>query len=49
MDASLTEPCQPLSLLVDGDAPTVFRWALLTVDAYADCASKHRRLVEATR
>ena len=49
MDVSLTEPCPSLSLLADGDGPTVFRWALLTVDAYRDCAGKHGKLVEAVR
>ncbi len=49
MDASLTEPCLPLSPLADGDSKTVLRWALGAVDAYTDCAARHGRLVEAVR
>ena len=49
LDASLTEPCPPLSLLADGTAGTVLRWALETVDAYNDCSTKHKKLVEATK
>lgn len=49
MDATLTEPCPPLSLLADGTGPVVFRWILASVDAYNDCALRHRKLVEATR
>ena len=49
LDASLLEPCPPLSLLADGDSKTVLRWMLVSADAYQDCASKHQRLVEAVR
>lgn len=49
VDSSLTELCPPLSLLSDGDSPTVFRWALTLVDSYNDCAAKHKKLVEATK
>ena len=47
--ASLTQPCPPLDLLTEGAGPTVLRWALATVDAYADCAARHQKLVEAVR
>lgn len=49
LDASLTEPCPPLSPLADGTGATVLRWILDSADAYNDCAGKHRRLVEAVR
>jgi hypothetical protein len=45
-DASLVEPCPPLSPLADGTGAAVLRWILGTVDAYTDCQSRHRRLVE---
>ena len=49
VDQSLIEPCPPLSPLADGDSKTVLRWSLATVDAYADCSSRHQRLVEAVK
>ena len=49
VDPSLTQECPPLSLLADGDGPTVFRWILATVDAYRDCADTKKHLVEAVR
>ena len=49
LDASLIEPCQKLSQPTDGTGGAILRWALATVDAYADCSARHRGLVEATR
>lgn len=49
VDPSLTEECPPLSLLADGNGPTVLRWILATVDAYNDCATSKKRLAEAVR
>lgn len=49
LDATLTAPCPPLDPLADGQAATVFRWALAAVDAYRDCADAKARLVEAVR
>ena len=46
---SLTAPCQPLPLLADGMAGTVLRWAMEAIEAYQDCAERHRALVEAVR
>ena len=49
LDASLVEPCPPLSPLADGTGAAVLRKLIEVGDAYADCSARHRRMVEATR
>lgn len=45
--ANLATPCQPVPELRDGQAGTVLRWGAQLVELYAECASRHRRLVQA--
>lgn len=44
---SLTRSCPPLGALKDGKAATVARALIDDAQAYDECASRHRRLVEA--
>lgn len=44
---SLRQPCQPLTTPADGTGAAVLRWSLSTVEAYRECADRHRALVEA--
>ena len=45
--ANLATPCQPLQHLNDGTGGAVLKWSLAAAKQYADCQSRHKRLVEA--
>ena len=45
--ANLATPCPSLPLVRDGQAGTVLRWGAQVIEQYAECQSRHRRLVEA--
>lgn len=44
---SLATPCPPLRPPGDGTGGVVLKWGIQIIEQYAECQSRHRRLVEA--
>ncbi len=45
--ANLATPCPPLQQIDSGDAGSLLKWGVVSVKQYAECQSRHKRLVEA--
>lgn len=45
--ANLATPCPPLPQIDSGDAGPMLKWGVVSTKQYADCQSRHKRLVEA--
>lgn len=45
--ANLATLCPPLQQIESGDAGSMLKWGVVSAKQYAECQSRHKRLVEA--